>query len=281
MIKLVRNTVVVLFVVSLVIFAMQIGMRLFSGKAEPPVISCMQERLEVSVHATEEELKAGLVAYSDKDGNITDRIIIESISDFVSEGEVTVSYAVFDSNNQVGRYTRKVVYTDYASPRFTLSQDMHFTENTTFNVLNYLGAEDMLDGDISGSIKLTGSGLSEASAGTYSMVASVTNSRGDTSYLEFDVVIEEKNIRAPEITLNQYLVYTEIGEELDLESYIEGAAAYDGTVLETDQIEIVSGINYNKEGCYGVLYQLTTEAGDSAEATLVVVVQPGKENSEE
>ena len=88
---------------------------------EAPVIAFASDVLEVPTTATEEDLLQGVTATDAEDGDVTDSILIEGVTRFVSDNTVKVTYAAFDSQSHVTKATRSVRYTDYTSPRFTLS----------------------------------------------------------------------------------------------------------------------------------------------------------------
>ena len=73
-----------------------------------PVITVEEELLEVSLKATDEEMLKGVTAHDEKDGDLTDHIIIESISGFTEKGISKITYAVCDNNNNVAKATRKI-----------------------------------------------------------------------------------------------------------------------------------------------------------------------------
>ena len=78
-----------------------------------PQITVEEEMIEVSLKAKDEELLKGVTAHDEKDGDLTDKIIIESISRFTSKGVSKVTYAVCDSNNNVAKATRTIKFKGY------------------------------------------------------------------------------------------------------------------------------------------------------------------------
>ena len=103
-----RWIVSVLFVVSTVLFTVfYIGEKMTTDHTIP-VITVEGELIEVSFNATEEELLQGVTAYDEKDKDLTDRIIVESVSRFFEDGMCKVVYAVCDNDNNVANATRKI-----------------------------------------------------------------------------------------------------------------------------------------------------------------------------
>lgn len=71
-----------------------------------PVISFADEqRLVYTENMQEEELLQGVSAVDDIDGDVTDSVLIEKISD-TADGNVIVTYAVLDSSNNVRKRSR-------------------------------------------------------------------------------------------------------------------------------------------------------------------------------
>lgn len=75
--------------------------------------------ISVSIHADEAELLAGVTAYDAKDGDVTDSLAVEHISNFIEKGRRKISIVAFDSDNNVTHAEREMVYNDYTSPVFS------------------------------------------------------------------------------------------------------------------------------------------------------------------
>lgn len=237
-----------------------------------PEISFDSETLRVPVDAGEAALLSGVTAYDKKDGDLTDRIIVESISNFLTDGVCNVTYAVMDSDNHVSKAQRRLEYDNYRAPRFTMSDDMIFTTGSSFNVLDILGAQDVIDGDISGRIKLIASDLNVNVSGVYAMKAQVTNSKGDVSYLEFQVVLQTAVSSAPRIELTDYLIYLGQNETFDPRAMVASVTQSGGATGEPE-LTIDSGVNVSEPGTYMVDYSATDANGRTGVARLIVVVE--------
>ncbi len=270
--RIFRSIVIFVFVVTAVLY----GYLYFYNRSRTdltnPVISYAADVLDVSVTDDEEALLKDVTAYDEKDGNLTARVIIEQISNFVDKGVSNITYAVVDNDNHVAKKKRLIRYTDYESPRFTFSKEMRFELRTYFNVLDNIKAIDKIDGDLTKKIKLTSSDLSANQAGVYHMRAEVTNSKGDFRYLNFNVTIYEAVPNAPEIVLKKYLVYMNVGDPFIAEYYIDKVIRND-TVLEGLNVRNESHVNTLKAGDYQVDYYVTDKNGITAKASLIVVVE--------
>ena len=90
-----------------------------------PVMTSDRDTLEVSVHYENDDLLEGLKASDEKDGDLTDHILVGEFSQFIEKGLCNLSYVVFDSSNQAATLTRRVYFTDYESPKLTLKSPLY------------------------------------------------------------------------------------------------------------------------------------------------------------
>lgn len=291
----IRILSVIIFLMALAVYG---GSRFYDWRngddAGPEII--MEEGTEtiiVSAFAEEGALLAGIRAEDEKDGDVTDSLIIESMSNFIEKGRRTITVAAFDSDNHVTKASREVVYSDYHSPRFSLSQPLKFPAETQ-NILDGLKAEDVLDGDITGNIKIsTEYTLNVSVAGEYPVEFIVSNSAGDVAKLPVTIQIydvAEENA-SPQIMLSQYLVYTSVGTPVEPWEYVcrisMGGTEYikeeDGVLRDSenmqeetsiceDEVSIKGEIDYNTPGVYEIVYQITSENGRTGTVRLIVVV---------
>lgn len=266
--KKIKIAVLALFAFSVAIFAVFTVRDAVSKADAMPVIESSKDTISVSIDASEKELCAGLTATDKEDGDITDQIMVTNISNFISDNTCNISYAVFDSSEQLGTYTRKVTYTDYMSPRFSIDGALQVTMGGDAELLSKLHAEDVFDGDISNRILILSSTVNTAAAGVYDVTVQVSNSRGDVSELVLPVYVRDNSVRAPEIILKKSLVYLEKGAEFDAESYVDTAESD----VNIGEIRVDSAVDMNQDGVYLVAYSAENAAGNIGNAYLTVVV---------
>ena len=109
--------------------AIYIGCRIYAGVMTdhtPPVISGSGDVIQVSVEDPQEKLLEGMAAEDDRDGDVTDSLVVQEISEFDDEGKRTVHYAAVDDSGNVSYYSRVMQYTDYQAPVFSLSAPLRF-----------------------------------------------------------------------------------------------------------------------------------------------------------
>ena len=188
-----------------------------------PEIEIQQQMLEVSVEADDAALLQGITAKDNADGDVTDSLIVEKISSLTREHTATVTYAAFDSSGNVAKVNRTVKFTDYQPPRFYQNYSLTFSDNSMQNILDFVGATDTIDGDISNRIK--GTLLSNVSGlngpGIYEVEFRVTNSMKDTAYLTLPVEVYPAGTYSASAQLSEYLVYIKAGTAFSPEDYLE------------------------------------------------------------
>ena len=233
-----------------------------------PVITAEADTIEASVSATDEELLRGMYAADNRDGDVTGSLVVVSRGKFVSGNMVKVNYAAFDQSNNVRLYTRNVIYTDYVSPHFLLTQPLRFLSgNSNYDYLKSVRVEDCLDGDISGQVKIN-LGDTESLSDTISRRAvylQVTNSAGDSSVLTLYATFENyTSYSQASPALQNYVIYTRAGERPNLLNNISGIWGngsrqdFVNTNYSIEDVRIDdSGVNYNTPGVYYVYYQLS------------------------
>ena len=212
-IRKMQRVIAALFILVLLAFC---GLRIYrrlTVDVTPPVITCSTDSIDVSVTAGEEALLQGVMASDDRDGDLTDQILIKGVSPSLTDSSAQVTYIVFDSANNMATVTRTVRYTDYEAPRFALSQPLVYPAGQTVTLLDRLTASDVLDGDISSGIRITSQNVINSQPGVYSVTAQVDSRLGNSVVLPLKVVITTGGPQL--ITLSDYLVYLPRGSAFD------------------------------------------------------------------
>lgn len=263
-----------------------------------PRIHMDKKEIQVPSNGGEEELLKGVTAEDAKDGDVTDSLIVESMTNFLEKGRRRITIAAFDADNHVTKATREIVYTDYESPRFQLSGALEFPEATT-EFLRNLTVQDMLDGDLTGYIKLSeDSAVKEDQEGDYPVVFSVSNSAGDVAKLPATIRIYDPSgeSKRPKIHLSEFLIYVEKGTEVNPWDYVEkitikgndfekspedteGALvdmtpseSQEKTVIEADEVTVSGDLDTGVPGSYELTYRITDENHETGTSRLLVVV---------
>ncbi|MGM9681693.1 MAG: immunoglobulin-like domain-containing protein [Eubacteriales bacterium] len=270
--KILRTATVILFAITLCVFAWFFFDTRLHSDATYPSIQVDSPVLEISIRDGEEKLLEGVTAYDAKDGDLTSKVIVESISQFTDKGICTVTYAVADADKHVAKNTRKICYTDYTSPKFTMNQALVFPVGTNLDIHSIIGATDSIDGDISEKVIIAATDFQTNSTGVFSLSLQATNSKGDVIYLDLPIYVEESNLRAPVIELKEYLIYIPKGEIPDFPSYISSVTS-NYSSLDEGGVLISENFNAQLPGVYSVHYYAQDNLGNEGHTVLTVVVE--------
>ena len=269
--KLLRLLISLLFVIVLVTFVIFQFMQLGVDKTIPQ-ITIDNDVIEVSLDVTNEYLLQGVTAYDQKDGDLTDKVIVESISRFIEPGVSVVKYAVCDSDNHAAYATRKILYVNYVPPRFKLKDSLVFNISQNINIRNILGAVDTIDGDISNKVIITANEYSANIPGVYYISAKVTNSKGDMILQQFPIYIEERSLAAPQLVLKEHISYLKVGDNFDIYNNILSALSSDGENL-VSQIYFDTNLDLSTPGMYEIHYRVADTQGRIGHEITIIIVE--------
>ncbi len=260
--RILRNFLAILFLITATVFGIN-QYRLYKDRDnDAPVITSREDTLHLSVKATDEEMLRGVTANDDRDGDVSSSLLIAGKSNFIEDGVIRVDYAAFDSHNNVGTYSRRVVFDDYHSPRFSSKKPLVLHSESSYD-FSFFHAEDVLSGDISYKIKILSDSYTAAASSEYPIEIEVTNDYGDVEKLNLIMDImttREYNLQYP--ALKEYIIYIPVGEEVDLRSYLIGIRKgdtlldFEETKYTADYIDIDDYIDYNTPGNYIITFSL-------------------------
>lgn len=302
-----RTASIALFIIAVVLLGIQFYKVRIVKDQTGPVFHVDSNLVEVSVKDSEETWLKGVTAIDAADGDVTDSIIVEAISPFTGRQHRIVTYAAFDSDNNVTHGKREIAYTDYVPSHFNLNKQLTFAMNST-NLLDGIAVEDCIDGDITKSVKMmSDEEIDTAHVGEYPARLKVTNSAGGVSYLPVTVEIHDPTVyyRLPQIKLTKNVVYVEKGADFDEEEYLDsitingtrfiltdevgtygasGSAAEESeNTIGFNRVDIESEVDTDVSGYYEVLYSFqdtVTKAG-TGKARLYVVVTDRRNGTNE
>lgn len=272
MLKVLRIATIVVFVVAVGLFSLFFVHEKRTTDLTIPEINVDGEMLEVSITATEEDLLQGVTAFDEKDGDITGKVVVESISQFLEDGVCKVTYAVCDSDKHVVKNSRHIKYVDYTPPRFTMNRSLVFSVDEDVDIIGSIGAIDSIDGDISDKVVLTATDYSTDTLGVFTVTLQATNSMGDIVYLDLPLHIEDSSVAAPVVELKEYLMYVKKGETPDFENNVSAVSTRSGQAIPFEST-VSTNFDSSIPGVYSVHYYITTELGYQCHSILTVVVE--------
>ena len=267
--RILKTLLIILLAVTFGLYITTAVYQRISGVNEPPVISCGQEVLEVSVSHSGSDLLAGVTASDPQDGDLTDRVILGGVSKLISDDTAKVTYLVFDSDDNMASCTRYIRYTDYHRPTLELTDPLVFASEDSVSLLSAIRAVDVIDGDISDSVRISTLASTERT-GVYAVSAQVTNSMGDTAQVKLPVIIQEDSSARPVIRLTDYLVYLEQGSSFNAVNYLSSLRVGSQSMAIT-AVTIDQQVDTGTPGTYWVYYSYS-EGGLTGLAILTVVV---------
>ena len=237
-----------------------------------PEFTNTQEILEISTQDGPEGLLQGLTAQDATDGDLTDQILVASVSHFLEPGTVNVRYVVFDSHHNSASVTRRVHYTDYKSPVFVLDKAPVYTVGKSFDLLSHIQVLDSIDGDISDRIRVVSNMVNNYAAGVYPVILEVSNSCGDAVQITLWVTYSA-NAGTAQIQLRQYIVYLEQGDSFDPYQWIVYAEDREGRPLDREKIQIQGNLDVETPGTYQLMYNYSDSRCSGQTAITVVVTE--------
>ena len=238
----------------------------------------------VSVKDPAEALLQGITAVDERDGDVTEGILVESVYGISDENLTTVTYAAFDSAGNVSKLQRQVRYTDYREPRFELYASPTFAYGSGFDLLEQVGAEDVLEGNINRRVHATliSDTQSLAMEGNHQVKLMVTNSLGDTVEVVIPVMVYSSEWYTADVTLTDYLIYLKRGAAFQAEDYLE-SFVFRGDPIDISReipadinVEIQNEVRTGIPGVYEVTYILSKNlngTNHSGVAKLIVIVE--------
>lgn len=272
MLKWLQRAVLLLFAITLVAFATFSVIDAITTDNSIPMIAMDSEELSISVKDEKEALLKGVTATDKKDGDISDKVLVESVSKFIEPGVFDVTYAVADSDNHVSKAVRRVRYTDYTQPEFYMKRALVYSVDEDVDIRAAVGARDCIDGDISDRVTVMATDFVQNTAGVFTVSLQVANSMGHMIYLDVTVHVEGNETMAPEIQLEKSLIYIKKGEKPVFEDYIKEVTV-NGVLLENYGLLVSTNFNSDKEGTYNVHYYISTDDGYEGHSILTVVVE--------
>jgi hypothetical protein len=230
-----------------------------------PVITLKgQQSVTINVGETYED--AGATARDNVDGNITKSIAIIGVVDPSRPGVYTLIYTVKDnSGNTAAIVARTVRVLDAVAPVLTLKGEQSVTINAGENYKDAgATARDNVDGDISKSIKTTGT-VNANKPGVYTIIYSVKDKSGNAAVSVVRTVTVVDAV-SPVITLKgEQSVTINAGE-----NYTDaGATAHDVVDGDISKLIGITGlIDTDTPGVYTITFNVKDSSGNAATAVV-------------
>ncbi len=230
----------------------------------PPEIMVDSQPLEISVGDPQSMLLQDVSAWDSNDGDVTASLVVESVTLLDGSGNISVRYAAFDGAGNVAKADREARYTDYQSPRFTLSAPLLYPYGYSFDIMSTIGATDVVDGDIQHRIRATATEDTAISTlGTHEVQFQVTNSLKDTVTVCFPVEVYAADSYNASLSLTDYLIYLPVGAEFEAKDYLDSFTAQGqtsslkGGLPENFALKTRGQVQTGTPGTYTLEYRVT------------------------
>ncbi|KPA19457.1 lipoprotein [Candidatus Magnetomorum sp. HK-1] len=236
----------------------------------PPDIA-LKGKSEISVEKGEPFTDPGATAIDNRDGDISDQIIVDNTVNTDNPGCYTITYRVSDSSNNVAEKIRKVCVVPKRPVIILKGNDTDSLERCREYVDPGATASDDIDGDITSQIE-TISYIEKSSPGIYTIAYLVTNSSGISAIPEY---------RTVKVIDNQPPVLTLLGNapfRINAgDSFIDPGATATDPICDTDlssDINVDLGnLNTSSPGTYQISYTVQDVSGNISTKTRDVAVQ--------
>lgn len=273
-----RVFLIILVGINVVYFSFLLMNSFFSrSQGSLPVISFDSEMLVLSVDSDEAVLLSGVHAYDAEDGDLSDQVFIYSLSPFDENQTRTVTYGVFDSDNQMTTASIQLAYTNYTKPYFSSKQPLTGINLSSLSGSgskgNSMRAYSCVDGDITNKISMN----QMEKDGKIIYQYSVSDSTGSSRELEISEDLSLKGLMMNvTIELSDYLIYVNPGSYVDYRSYLMNVKTSLGIQNELlNSVQIETNYDPYTSGVYEVKYSLSRLNGDYGSVSMFIVVEEG------
>lgn len=226
----------------------------------PPVITILGDN-PATVECGTTYTDAGATAVDDRDGDITDLIVVTNNVNSSVPGDYTVAYDVCDAAGNCAHEERVVHVVDTTPPVITLIGSATVTvECGTSYTDDGATAADQCDGNLTGSI-VTGGAVNTAVPDVYTLTYDVTDSTGNAA-VQVTRTVTVADTTPPIITLiGLGTVTVECGA-----SYTDDGATADDLCAGnlTGALQVVSTVNTLNPGGYTVTFNVSDPSGNAA-----------------
>lgn len=159
------------FLCSLILFSVK-GL-LQKGDSNSLWIKADRDEVTVSVRDDRARWSEGITAGVGDDASLTDRVRLTHIGKMDAEGRLSVIYTVTDGNRTTASLARKIRFSDYSAPSFTLLKEAELERGSTLTLSELVLVTDPLEGDITHKVQIIDSDVKMNEAGHYEMLITV------------------------------------------------------------------------------------------------------------
>lgn len=225
---------------------------------EKPVISNIQADF-IPVNSNFDP-KAGVVAKDDVDGDITKALKVTSNVNTKVPGWYTLTYSVSDKAGNIETVTKKVRVVDSTAPIISGVADKTITINSIFDSRVGITAKDNADGDLTRSIKVSGS-VNTKVKGVYTLTYTVSDKSGNEGIATRKITVAPADNVKPVISGSSNKTVT-LNTSFDPKAGVTAKDNIDGDL--TKVIKVTGTVNTKVKGVYSLTYTVKDKTGNTA-----------------
>lgn len=230
----------------------------------PPTITLRGDEV-VTIPRGVPYVEMGADAVDAYDGELTNNLVSHGTVDTEIVGDYEVTYSVSDSSgNEAAAVTRRVVVRSNTVPVVTLlGPETHTVECGGIYAEHGAVAGDAEDGDLTGSVQISGSVVNTLVPGTYGLAYTVTDSDGNGAPAVMRTVVVSDSVSPVVQLLGEQSTSVIMGM-----SYVDAGATVsdlcDGDITWALRTTGLMEINTGLPGVYIINYDATDRSGNSA-----------------
>jgi hypothetical protein len=214
----------------------------------------------------------GVTATDLTDGDITGIVSVEYMEvDTSRPGSYWVQYVVYNSLGLMSYADRSVVVFDMtASPSIVAIDYQYFETSEPFDPRNGAYAYDIEDGDITHLIEIVENTVDTSIPGEYHVMYRVTDSDGNIAEHTSFVTVNWSWMLYPEIRVEPYIVYLELGGTFDPMEGVTATDLTDGDI--TSEVEVNGYVDTSMPGVYYLEYSAINTLGLTSGSSRQIIV---------
>jgi hypothetical protein len=221
---------------------------------EGPIIKFSNQELVYVEGQDKDTLLADVTAYDNRDGDVTDTVIVSSTVVLADGDTIKVEYAAKDSKNNISKKDRTIKYQPSGTKEGSNNSQQEDNDDTGTEE----NSENINDDDVTGNDITDNSEVSET--------GEVTSDSGENSSNDPTGDIDKEAADAtgiPVIKLNATEATIEVGDTFDAISYVKDT--YDNSGDVSRRIRISGAEDISKAGDYELHYSVSDTDGNVSE----------------
>ena len=202
-----------------------------------------------------------------EDGDLTKSIKVAGTVNTKRPGKYTLVYTVTDKAGNKVEAKRMVTVADKTKPVLQNVGSTTIAAGSKFNAMTNVKAIDNVDGDLTKSIKVTGS-VNTQKLGKYTLTYTVADKAGNKAEVKRMVTVADKT---KPVLQNVGSTTIAAGSKFNAMANVKATDTIDGTI--TKNVKVSGTVNANKVGNYTLTYTITDRAGNKTTAKRVITVK--------